>query len=278
MAGPEARSLDGNVRRFAAVATLLTFAGGMLLYGPSDNTEDWFAWDIEPPLTAGFLGASFLATTLVALSAAIRNTWESIRLVIPMFGVLLLLTLTATLMHLDRFDFNSFFGWTWLAAYALLPGFLGPIVAEQRRVHDRTPRRQPFSLPMALALSILGTALVAEGVALFVDPAAAGRFWPWPLTPLTARAIAAWLVAFGVGAVHASWQRDWSPFLPMAIAFTGFGVLQLLALARWGEVVDWDEVAAWIFLGAVLAILALGVIGLVKSGLRPRAQRSQPRA
>ena len=256
------------MRRFAVVASVMTFAGGALLYGPSANTETWFAWDIEPPLTAAFLGGSFWATSVVSATAVRHNQWEKVRLVIPAFGVLLLFTLCATLIHLDRFDFRSFFGWTWLAAYVLLPAFLAPILAEQRRLAPPATAGQAFPFAMALALSLLGTAMLAEGVGLFVDPQAAGRLWPWTLTPLTARAVAAWLIALGVAAVHASWERDWGALWPVAVTYTTFGVLQLLALARWGDAVDWGDVAAWIYVGAVLTILALGVLGLARSPRR----------
>jgi hypothetical protein len=267
---PPADGLTVNMRRFVLAASLLTFAGGALIYGPSDDTERWFAWDIEPPLTAAFLGANFWATSLAALLAVRQGSWERVRLVIPAVGVLMPFTLAATLMHLDRFDFRSGFGWSWLVAYGLFPAFLAPILAEQRLAWERPPERRPFSFPMALALSLLGFGLLAEGTALFLDPAAAARFWPWPLTPLTSRAVAAWLLAFGLAALHASWERDWLPYWPIAVTYTAFGVLQLLALARWGEVVDWDEVAGWIYVGGVVAMLVLGALGVRAVGRRPR--------
>jgi hypothetical protein len=43
----------------------------------------------------------------------------------------------------------------------------------------------------------------------------------------------------------------------------GFGVLQLLALARRGEAVDWEQVEAWIYVGGVVGTLGLGPAGVV---------------
>lgn len=105
----------------------------------------------------------------------------------------------------------------------------------------------PFAV--TVALSLLGVGLVAEGAALFIDPTAAARFWPWTLTPLTSRAVAAWLLAYGLGALQSAWERAWAPFWPLAVVYTGFGVLQLGALARWGDVVDFGGTGAWIYVG-----------------------------
>jgi hypothetical protein len=273
MQTPAPGALTINVRRCVLSAGILTFVGGALIYGPSDDTETWFAWDIEPPLTAAFLGANFWATSLAAFLAVRSGSWERVRLVIPAVGVLMPFTLAATLMHLDRFDFRSGIGWAWLVAYGLFPAFLAPILAEQRLAAERPPERRPFPFLRALALSLLGFGLLAEGAALFLDPAAA-RFWPWSLTPLTSRAVAAWLLAYGIAAPHAAWERDWLPCWPIAVTYTGFGVLQLGALARWGEAVDWDEVAGWIYVGGVVAMLVLGVLAVLTVARQPRAAPS----
>ena len=39
-------------------------------------------------------------------------------------------------------------------------------------------------------------------------PASAGTLWPWQLTPLTARTVASWLIAFGIAAALAIQERD----------------------------------------------------------------------
>lgn len=41
----------------------------------------------------------------------------------------------------------------------------------------------------------LGVLLFGLGAALYLVPSVQSVLWPWPLTPLTARAVAAWLVA-----------------------------------------------------------------------------------
>ena len=58
------------------------------------------------------------------------------------------------------------------------------------------------------------------------------------LTPLTARAVGAWLVGLGVAAAHARLLDDRASLRPLAITGVLFGVLQGLAALRFGEELD----------------------------------------
>ena len=58
-------------------------------------------------------------------------------------------------------------------------------------------------------------------------------FWVWPVTLLTSQALGAWLVAFGFAAGLAIWERDLSRLLVPAVAYTAFGVFELLVLLRY---------------------------------------------
>ena len=56
------------------------------------------------------------------------------------------------------------------------------------------PRRAPMSGGVRLAIYLLAAGMLILGVALFVAPLGAGVLWPWELTPLTGRAVGAWLI------------------------------------------------------------------------------------
>ena len=74
--------------------------------------------------------------------------------------------------------------------------------------------------------------MLVVGVVALRDPVDRGAtLWPWPLTPLTARVVAAWLIAFGVAAVLTLVERDLSRLAAGAVAYTVFGVLELIAAA-----------------------------------------------
>src|SRR5829696_6220514 len=132
------------VRTTYRLVSGLTLLGGFFAFVLAGETEDWFAWTITPDLSAAFIGAGFWGTTVAAILAARERSWDRTRLVLPAVTILMLLSLAATFMHHDRFDFESFFGWAWLAAYVAFPTVLLVAVSEQRRAAGGPSPRQPF--------------------------------------------------------------------------------------------------------------------------------------
>ncbi len=159
------------------------------------------------------------------------------------------LTLLATVLHRDRFHFSAdgsiarFAAWFWLGIYIVVPLALAVlIVLHQRRPGVDPPRRDPMPLWLAGAFTLQGLIMLVVGVTLYVAPSTARTLWPWPLTPLTARAVSAWLVAFGVAAVlDADRAGPGAGSTAGAVAYTVFGVLELVALLRYGDVGRWDS-------------------------------------
>jgi hypothetical protein len=76
---------------------------------------------------------------------------------------------------------------------------------------------------------------------------ATAAIWPWALTPLTGRAIGVWLFALGVAALHVAREDDHQRVRPAAVAYVILSVLQLVALARFPEDVDWSGPAGWVY-------------------------------
>jgi hypothetical protein len=103
--------------------------------------------------------------------------------------------------------------------------------------------------------------LLAVGTALYVAPASARVLWPWPLTPLTARAVASWLIAFGLAAALAIWERDLGRLELPAAAYTALGLLQLVSVVRFADQVRWNSPAAQLHVLVLLTSIATGGYG-----------------
>jgi len=194
--------------------------------------------------------------------AARQPAWERTRPAAVAVMVLMAPTLVATLMHLDRFDLRSPFGWVWLAGYAGLPtAILGFVVLQRRTPRVPSP---PWPLPawLSFTLAFYGVGLVAMGLALFLEPEATAARWPWELTPLTARAVAAWVHALGAGVLAVAWEDDRRRFGPLAAMFVAAGALQLVAVARYGSEVDWGDPYGWVYVGLLVGLVVLGALGL----------------
>lgn len=95
---------------------------------------------------------------------------------------------------------------------------------------------------------------------MIVAPTDAAAFWPWPLTPLTGRAVGAWLVALGVLSAHAGFQRDIARLYPIFFpAMTFFAILHGIALIRFHDELDWARPSAWLYVLALAGWFGVGL-------------------
>ena len=98
-----------------------------MLFGGASYTDRYFAWTIKPPATAAFLGAAYAAGCVLVVLALRRGTWLALRLPFVTILIFTVITLLATLLHLDRFHFGSdlpvaqFAAWFWMAVYVVVP-------------------------------------------------------------------------------------------------------------------------------------------------------------
>jgi len=279
------RPVSGGTKVMLGVFVALTALATNQLYLLSDHTDAYFAWTIKPALTAAFLGGGYGAGFLMVLLALRTHAWAHAR--VPVITVLLFsaLTLVATLLHRDRFHFAAdgtiarFAAWFWLGVYIVVPMALVVLAVRQQRMDGPDPeRRQPLPVPLAAVLVAQGAVMLVVGVILFADPARSATLWPWTLTPLTARVVAAWLIAFGAASLLALLERDLERLEISAFAYTLFGVLELLALARYEDSVRWGSAAATVYLVLLITVVPTGAYGLWTSvrGRRRRAAGATP--
>ncbi|TFV86468.1 hypothetical protein E4P38_17115 [Blastococcus sp. CT_GayMR16] len=254
-----------------AFAVLTALATGSL-FVLAETTEETFAWTIQPPLTAAFLGAGYAAGfVLVVLSMRVRR-WADVRVpVLTIFGFVVL-TLVATLAHIEKLHFDDDFSalgslskgaaWFWLAVYVVLPlAMLVLLVLQERAPGGDPPARHPVPRVLRVALGVESAVLLAGGAALYAVPTTATTLWPWALTPFTARVTAAWLLAFGLATALAAFAGDLHRLRTATIAYTLFGVLVLAAVLRFLGTVDWGRPVAWLFLGMTVAVVLTGAAG-----------------
>jgi len=184
------------LRVWLVVVNALLLGVSLSLLAFTDQTDRYFAWTVSPPLTAAFLGAGYAASCVFQLLAARQQMW--IHAWIAPIGALLFtgLTLLATLIHLDRFHVNSFIGQLWLVIYAIAPPVMVVLLVRQWRTLGVDPdRTRPLATWLRILLGVQALVLIPAGAGLFLAPQLSPQLWPWVLTPLTARAIGAWLIA-----------------------------------------------------------------------------------
>lgn len=246
----------------------LTLVATNQLFLLARHTATLFSWTIQPALSAAFLGASYAAGCVLSVLAFRARAWRDARTALITVLVFAVLTLAATLLHLDRFHFAApgivarAAAWVWIIVYVAVPVALSGVVIRQGRAEPAPSVGETLPRWLRGLLALQGVILGVAAVGLYLAPTITARWWPWLLTPLTARMTAAWLAALAVAALLCLREHDVSQVAAPAVAYVVFGVLQLVALLLYGEVVVWGSVALDLYLAALIVAIATGASGL----------------
>lgn len=266
-AGP--RRAVRPVRVLLAAFCLLTAAGFVSLFVLAGQTAQTFAWTIEPPATAAFLGAGYGAGFVLSALMLRDPVWADTR--VPYVTVLVFtwVTTAATFLHIDRMHFTTGgdgpvaepAAWVWTGVYVAVPVAMAVLLPLQERTPGTDPDvRRSFPWWAKAVLGAQGLALLAVGLILFAAPDVGDRLWPWALSPFTARVVSAWLVAFGVATLLAWRVDDLARLRTATVAYAAFGALQLAVVLRFTDQVDWSG-PGWPYVAAMVVITATGLVG-----------------
>jgi hypothetical protein len=266
-----ARPLTTGMKLMLIVASTLVFLVGIQLFVLTEHTDRYFAWTVNPPLTAAALGGAYLASSVMELLASRQRTWAQARIAVPAVLMFTTLTLVTTFLHLDRFHLGHRFAvatqvvtWVWIAVYALVPVLMSILLVFQRRASGvEVPRRNSLPRWLRVILGLHAVVMFSLGLGLFLGPGATLALWPWMLTPLTARAIGAWLLGLGLAAAHATAENDWGRVAVATHSYVLLGVLEFVALIRYPNTVDWGRPATWVYVLFLVSVLLVGVYGWI---------------
>lgn len=257
-----------GVRLFMLAAAVFVAAAGTSLFFLSAATSHYFAWTIQPPVTATFLGGGYLAVTTAITLALRAQDWTQVRVGVWVVATGLISILVATLLHLDKFHLHSpiwsarGWAWTWLFLYiALVPGLIAALWAQRRQIPAGTLASARLPHWMRLSQWLLGGLMLAMGIALFAAPETAERLWPWPLTPLTARMVGSFYLALAVSLFVAARENSYTRIHVASFAYVVFAVLQAITMMRY-PVVNWLELPGLLLVVVLLALFAIGAAGV----------------
>ncbi|MDN5915207.1 MAG: hypothetical protein L0I76_08910 [Pseudonocardia sp.] len=255
---------------FGAASVAISAGAAVQLLVGAARTEDFFAWTIAVPASAGFIGLFYLASVVMGVLALRQPWWAPARTALVPVVLFVALVLAVTLLHLSAF--HLFAGgplarsaaWVWLAVYIVTPlGYVFAFRWQDRAPGGDPPRREPLPPGTRVTLAAATGLLGVLGVALLVAPRPIAALWPWALTALTGRMAGATLL--GVGLLAFSVVRvDDRP--TGRIAATGLGVAggtaALVPLVYGRGAVDWTGPSVWLYtvVAVVLLVAALAVV------------------
>jgi len=194
-----------ETRWLAAVIIPFLVVAFVILWVFPERTAELFAWEIRPPMTAMMLGSAYAGGVWFFARVLRARYWREFKAGFPAVGTFATLLGIATILHWDRFIQDALPFWVWSLLYFTTPVLVFGTWYRQRRA-DTDPRTPElvFPAPIRAAFGVVGVAMVGVSAVLFLAPEQAIGAWPWTLTPLTARVMAAMfalpgLVGLGIG-------------------------------------------------------------------------------
>ena len=249
------------------ITSALPFLAGLSLFVGTNMTDEWSAWTIDSAITAAAIGGAYWGAFFIKFMSGLERIWARARVAVSAGLTFTVFNFIATVIHSDKFHTDSDRLTTQIVTYLwLVPYFAGislgvAIIVHQLRAPGVDPPRvAPLPGWLKGVLGIQAAVMAGVGAALFIAPAdTADNLWPWELTPLTARVVAAWLLALAVGAFHVVLENDWARSRPAAVTFALIAVLEFVVLARYSDAVDWGSAGPWIYFGFLLSMLEVGL-------------------
>lgn len=245
-----------GVEVFFGVSAVLTIA-----LSPGDTRTN-FAWPVQPVVMAAVLGAFYVSSALLFLLPLFARRWEMIRVMILTTGLFSAAELLATILHWSSFTVGSVPFIAWFVSYLLPPpiffGFYFWLERRARGVANSIPS-EPLPPGVRNALRWGGGSLTLLALFIFIVPQVLIANAPWAMTPLTARAFDAWLIAAGTLMLSMARENDKSRVLfgvPMLILMFPAVTLQI---ARFPDQVNFGNPSLYLIYGFMLFAFVLGL-------------------
>ena len=242
----------------------------VILYLFPDHTARIWAWPIPTTMTSMVLASAYLGGAYFFARVVRERRWHHTGtgfLAVTMFATLLGIT---TLLHWNKFLHSHLAFWLWAGLYFTTPFLVIGAWLVNRR-YAAPPAQGDVLLRPAerWVIAVIGLAALVTGVVMFLAPSAVIDLWPWPLTPLTCRVVAAVFCLGGAG-VGTLVDPRWTSLRLMLQVEVVMLVLILLAAVRARDELISGRALTWPLLLGLSAMLAGSAHLWVAYELRPR--------
>ena len=246
---------------------ILVLAWVVLFLLPT-QTDHRFAWTIQPTMTAMLMGAGYGSALYFFVRVLTGRRWHEVGLGFLPVTVFTWMMLGATFLHWDRFRHGSvpFLMWFWI--YLITPVLVPAVWIVNRRRDPHVPEEDVATFPtwIRVTMAAAGALLLVVAAWMYLAPASAVDVWPWMLTPLTARAVAAFVALPGVAWLAIASDVRWSS-ARVVLATVAIGLaLLLIAVGRAWDEFDHSDPMSYVYVGGLLG--TLGAIGALTLWMR----------
>jgi hypothetical protein len=230
----------------------------VILYFFPHNTAKLFAWEIKSPMTAMMLGSAYAGGIYYFSGVLMARQWHRIKVgLIPVTIFASVLNVT-TILHWDKFNHGTLPFFAWVSLYFTTPFIVFALWLRNRGQDTNQPDKSDAIVPplVRLVIGAVGATTLVIAIFLFLNPALMMQLWPWTLTPLTSRVMAAMFSLPGMVGLGMAMDARWSS-AQIILQSQGFSILLILvAVFRDRADFNWTAAGSWLFtigLGGMLA-------------------------
>lgn len=264
---PITRWVAGLVVPFLVVAFII-------LYFLNGYTEKLFAWEIKSPMTSMMLGSAYAGGIYYFTGVILTRQWHRIKVgFIPVTIFASILNVT-TILHWDKFNHGTLPFFAWVSLYFTTPFIIFGLWLSNRRQDTNQPDTGEAIIPPIIRFIIgaIGVTTLAIAIFLFLNPSLMIQLWPWTLTPLTSRVMAAMFSLPGMVGLGMAMDSRWSSG-QVILQSQGFSIfLILVAVLRDQSAFNWSTPGSWLFTIGLAGMLA-GIVAFY--GYFARLQKRQ---
>jgi hypothetical protein len=240
-------------RAVAAVVIPFLIAAFIILYGFPTETGQLFAWKLQPTMSAMMLAAAYAGGIYFFVAVLLGKRWHRVKVgLLPVTAFASSLGI-ATIIHWDRFNHAHVAFYAWAGLYFSTPLIVLAVWLLNRGRDPLLPEARDAVIPPGarLAVGAAGAVTLAIAIVLLVHPQVLITAWPWKLTPLTGRVMAALFALPGVVGLGVAMDARWSAARTILQSQCFAILLILVAVYRARREFDWEGAAAWLFTGGL---------------------------
>jgi hypothetical protein len=245
------------------IVPFLLVAFVLLYVFPGDTARLW-SWPIKGTMTPMVLASAYLGGSWFFLRVQREPRWHAMKAGFPAVALFASLLGVATIVHWDKFSHHKVAFWIWAALYFVAPFLVVAAWAlNLRHAAPARPDERRLGRVSRTVVGLAGAAALVTGAAMFIAPDGWIDRWPWFLTPLTCRVVAA-IMCLGTAGLWVWLDPRWSTLgLMLEVAIIMLGLMLVAGLRahdelETGRALTWPLVVGTlvVWVGAVLLRVA----------------------